>query len=47
MQRALSVQNLSDLRPNPIEYDLWATHPTGPDRIAMARAWARRHGMPS
>jgi STE24 endopeptidase len=47
MQRALSVQNLSDLRPNPIEYDLWATHPTGPERIAMARAWARRHGMPS
>jgi Zn-dependent protease with chaperone function len=47
MQRALSVRNLSDLRPNPIEYGLWATHPTGPERIAMARAWARRHGMPS
>jgi STE24 endopeptidase len=47
MRRALSVQNLSDLRPVPIEYALWATHPTGPERIAMARAWARRHGMPS
>jgi STE24 endopeptidase len=47
MQRALSVQNLSDLRPLPIEYILWATHPTGPERIAMARAWAQRHGMPS
>jgi STE24 endopeptidase len=47
MQRALSVQNLSDLRPNPVEYVLWATHPTGPERIAMARVWARRHGMPS
>jgi STE24 endopeptidase len=47
MQRRLAVRNLSDLRPNPIEYGLWATHPTGPERIAMARAWARRHGMPS
>ncbi|HEU5159882.1 MAG TPA: M48 family metallopeptidase [Streptosporangiaceae bacterium] len=47
MQRALAVRNLSDLRPNPIEYALWATHPTGPQRIAMARAWARGHGMPS
>ncbi len=47
MQRGLAVQNLSDLRPNPIEYALWATHPAGPERIAMARAWARRHGMPS
>jgi STE24 endopeptidase len=47
MQRALAVRNLSDLRPNPIEYALWATHPTGPERIAMARAWARRHGVPS
>jgi STE24 endopeptidase len=47
MQRALSVRNISDLRPHPIEYVLWASHPTGPERIAMARAWARRHGMPS
>ncbi|HEX6468080.1 MAG TPA: M48 family metallopeptidase [Streptosporangiaceae bacterium] len=47
MQRALAVRNLSDLRPNPIEYALWATHPTGPERIAMARTWARRHHVPS
>ena len=47
MQRTLSVQNLSDLRPNPIEYALWATHPTGPERIALARAWTRLHDMPS
>jgi STE24 endopeptidase len=47
MQRALSVRNISDLRPHPVEYVLWASHPTGPERIAMARAWARRHGMPS
>jgi STE24 endopeptidase len=47
MQRALAVRNLSDLRPNPVEYALWATHPTGPERIAMARAWAGRHHVPS
>jgi STE24 endopeptidase len=43
MQRDLSVRNLSDLRPNPVEYALWATHPTGPQRIALARTWARLH----
>jgi STE24 endopeptidase len=46
MQRALSVRNLSDLRPNTVEYLLWATHPSGPERIAMARTWARIHGRP-
>lgn len=43
MQRALSVHNLSDLRPDPVEYALWATHPAGPERIALARTWARLH----
>jgi STE24 endopeptidase len=43
MQRALSVRNISDLRPDPIEYALWASHPSGPERIAMARTWARLH----
>jgi STE24 endopeptidase len=47
MQRALTLRNLSDLRPGPVEYGLWATHPTGPERIAMARAWARAHHVPS
>jgi STE24 endopeptidase len=46
MQRALSVANLSNLRPNPLEYALWATHPSGPERIAMARDWARIHHRP-
>ncbi|MBC6465365.1 M48 family metallopeptidase [Actinomadura alba] len=46
MQRALSVRNLSDLRPNPLEYVLWSSHPSGPERIAMARNWARLHGRP-
>lgn len=46
MQRELSVRNLSDLRPNPVEYALWFTHPSGPERIAMARTWARLNGVP-
>ena len=46
MQRALSVRNISDLRPDPVEYALWATHPSGPERIAIARTWARLRGVP-
>jgi STE24 endopeptidase len=43
MQRRLSVANLSDLDPNPVVYALFASHPTGPERIALARDWARLH----
>lgn len=43
MQHALSVRNISDLSPDAMEYLLWMTHPSGPDRIAMARDWARMH----
>jgi STE24 endopeptidase len=40
MQQALAVTNLSDLDP-PRWWYLWtATHPTAPERIALARAWA-------
>lgn len=46
MQRRLSVTNLSDPDPSPLEFGLFATHPTGPQRIALARDWARRHGAP-
>ncbi|TNY36211.1 M48 family metallopeptidase [Thermomonospora catenispora] len=46
MQRELSIRNLSDLRPDPVEYALWFTHPSGPERIAMARTWARLNGVP-
>ncbi|REE99509.1 M48 family metallopeptidase [Thermomonospora umbrina] len=46
MQHELSVRNMSDLRPNPLEYVLWFSHPSGPERIAMARTWARLHGVP-
>ncbi|MGI8699084.1 MAG: M48 family metallopeptidase [Mycobacteriales bacterium] len=45
-ERRLSLRNLSDLDPNPLVYGLFATHPTGPERIALARTWARRHGVP-
>jgi STE24 endopeptidase len=45
-ERRLSLRNLSDLDPNPVVYALFATHPTGPERIALARSWARRHGVP-
>lgn len=46
MQITLSLSNLSDLDPNPLAYALFADHPTGPERIALARDWARLHGVP-
>lgn len=45
MQRSLSARNLDDLSPNAVEYALWNTHPSGPERIAMGRAWARLHHL--
>jgi STE24 endopeptidase len=45
MQRRLSVQNLSDLDPNPVIYVLFSSHPTGPERIAMARDYATARGI--
>ena len=44
MQHELSVRNISDLSPDALESFLWMSHPSGPDRIAMARDWARMHG---
>jgi len=41
MQRRLSLINLSDLEPPPVVFALFASHPTGPQRIALARTWAR------
>ncbi|MQY02497.1 M48 family metallopeptidase [Actinomadura macrotermitis] len=43
MQHELSVRNISDLAPDALERALWLTHPAGPERIAMARDWARMH----
>lgn len=45
MQRRLSVSNLSDLSPAWWQFVLFATHPTGPQRIALARDWARLHDL--
>ncbi|WP_084000725.1 M48 family metallopeptidase [Actinomadura kijaniata] len=46
MQHELSARNLSDPRPNGLERLLWSSHPPGPERIAMARDWAKLHGVP-
>jgi len=39
-EQRLAVQNLSDLEPAPLAYALFSTHPSGPERIALARSWA-------
>jgi STE24 endopeptidase len=46
MQRRLATQNLSDVDPPAVVYGLFASHPTAPERIAMARTWARVAGVP-
>jgi STE24 endopeptidase len=43
MQGRLALVNLGDVDPNPVEYALFASHPSTVERIAMARAWAREH----
>lgn len=45
MQHRLSVTNLSALQPSRWRYLMFASHPTPPQRIAMARAWGERHGV--
>ncbi|MFI6812616.1 M48 family metallopeptidase [Nonomuraea sp. NPDC050328] len=46
MQKRLAVTNISDLSPDWLEYLLYASHPTAPQRIAMARTWALENGLP-
>jgi STE24 endopeptidase len=41
MQRRLSVKNISDLDPNAFVYAVFSSHPTGPERISMARDFAK------
>ena len=43
---ALARRNLSDLRPPRLAYRLLFTHPTPPERLALADAWARGHRPP-
>ncbi len=40
VQRRLAVTNLADLRPSPVLVALFATHPTVPERLALAEAYA-------
>ena len=46
MQRTLAATNLASLDPNPVAYALFASHPTCPERIALARDWAAVHEVP-
>ncbi|MCW2726721.1 MAG: Zn-dependent protease with chaperone function [Frankiales bacterium] len=42
-EQRLARTNLADLEPNPVLYAFFATHPSTPQRIALAREWARLH----
>lgn len=44
MQHRLAIDNVAELTPSPVAYHLYASHPTAPERIALARAWARANG---
>ncbi|MDH2424554.1 M48 family metallopeptidase [Sphaerisporangium sp. TRM90804] len=46
MQKRLAVTNISDLSPSAFEYLMYASHPTSPQRLALARSWARVNGLP-
>ncbi|MEU7854622.1 M48 family metallopeptidase [Nonomuraea sp. NPDC049141] len=46
MQKRLAITNISDLSPDPVEYVLYVSHPSAPERIAMAREWAALNGQP-
>jgi STE24 endopeptidase len=46
MQRRLAVRNVSALDPNPVVFALFASHPSAPQRIALARRWAAGVGLP-
>jgi STE24 endopeptidase len=44
--RNLAVRGISDLEPHPLAQAWFGTHPAIPARIAHARGWAARHGVP-
>jgi STE24 endopeptidase len=46
MQQRLAVRNLSDLDPSPLVFGMFSSHPTSPQRIAIARAWAAANDVP-
>jgi STE24 endopeptidase len=45
MQQDLAVTNISALDPAPWRFAMFATHPTPPQRIEVAREWGRQHGI--
>jgi STE24 endopeptidase len=45
MHRSLALTNLASLRPPRLLHLWFGTHPTSPERIAAARAWAAAHGL--
>lgn len=45
--KRLGRSNLGDLEPHPVSEWLFADHPSEPERIAFARAWADRVGLPT
>ena len=46
MQHTLATASLADLDPPPLLHWWFASHPTAPDRIAMARTWAVVNDVP-
>jgi len=42
-EKTLATTNLSDLSPNWLVYNLFYTHPSDPQRLALAREWQRLH----
>jgi STE24 endopeptidase len=45
MQHRLSVTNIAGLEPSRWRYLMFASHPTPPEREAMARGWGEEHGV--
>jgi STE24 endopeptidase len=46
-QRKLALSSLADVKPDQVLYALFFDHPSAPQRIAMARDWARQHNLPT
>ena len=46
MQRSLALASHADLDPPMLTYVLFASHPTAPERIALARSWADVNDAP-
>jgi STE24 endopeptidase len=45
MQHDLAVQNIAGLDPAPWRFAMFASHPTPPQRIEIARTWGAQHGI--